>query len=233
MYLMLDLVGFILLNTTCSRLPRLGTYLRSTCTFEVKQCKVRKGKITPTQPPPFPKKQINKKKGKIWVRTNEQPKRNESTRNQKQKKTGLTNSRDSTSHARYLTQNDLSTSLALSHARTHVRTTPRSEKKRQRPSIHPSIHSSLTTSHRKVYLLATKGNFGHGIRGREIYIHLSRPHHRVRLHLTSARLISAHRSRRRGRRRRRERRRRLSNQLYRAASDPIQLPHPSIQLKGM
>lgn len=100
-------------------------------------------------------------------RTNERAKRNESTRNQKQKKNlkGLTNSRDSTLHARYpYTKRSIYLSRAVS--RTHARTTPKSERKRQRPSIRPSIHSSLTTSYREVYLPATKGNLGHGIRGR-------------------------------------------------------------------
>lgn len=124
----------------------------------------------------------------------------------------------------YLTQERFYLCRAVS--RTHARTTTPNKK----DSIHPSIHSSLTASHGKVYLLATKGNLGHGIRGRptnqserarNIFI-LSRPYHRVRLHLTSARLISAHRSRRR---RRRRERRRLSNHrtttLRRIRPDPV------------
>lgn len=192
--------------------------------------------MTPTQPPPFPPfpKNINKQKERKNLGKNE---RIESNRpeTRKQKKTGLTNSRDTTLHVCMYPYTKRSIYLSRAVSRTHARTTTPNKK----DSVHPSIHSSLTTSHRKVYLPAIKSHTEHGIRGRptsqrerEIFI-LSRPYHRVRLHLTSARLISAHRSRRRGRRRRRRERRRLSNQLYCAASDPIQFSHPSVQLKGM
>lgn len=130
----------------------------------------------------------------------------------------------------YLTQNDLSTSLALSHARTHA----------QRPSqayFHPFFLDYITQKgipprHEREFRARNSRPANQSERERERFI-LSRPYHRVRLHLTSARLISAHRSRRRRRRRERRERRRLSNRLYCAASDPTQFSHPSIQLKGM
>lgn len=113
-------------------------YTTCTCTFEVKQCKVRKGKITPQlNRLPFPLAQINKKKGNIWVRT----KRTNET-NRKDQKPENKKRRDLPILAILLYmyiplhKNDF-ISLALSHARTHARTTPRSEKK---DSVHPSIH---------------------------------------------------------------------------------------------
>lgn len=100
----------------------------------------------------------------------------------------------------------LSRAVSRTHARTHA----------QRPSqayFHPFFLDYIT---QKGIPPRHKRKSGHGIPGeperereRNIFI-WSRPYHRVRLHLTSARLISAHHSRRRGRRRRRERRR-LSN----------------------
>lgn len=189
------------------------------------------------------KQKINKQKERKHLGKNERTNRNETnrpeTRKQK-KKTGLTNSRDSTLGTCTLTQERFY--LPLSRCLTHARTHNAQVREKKTASIHPSIHpffldyitqKGIPPRHKKSYRARNSRPGNQSERERNIFI-LSRPYHRVRLHLTSARLISAHRSRRRRRRRRELReRRRLSNQLYCAASDPIQFSHPSIQLKGM
>lgn len=131
----------------------------------VKLCKVRKGKITPTQPPPFPpcpkKEQTNKQKERKHLgKNNQNESKGPETRNKKRRDLPILASLLYLTHKKRF----LSLSRCLTHARTHAQ---RPGQKRK-DSVHPSIHSSLTTSHRKVYLPATKGNFGHGIRGRPI-----------------------------------------------------------------
>lgn len=110
-------------------------------------------------PFPLPQK-IKKKKGNIWVRTNERTNnRIESnrpeTRNKKRRDLPilaiLLYMLGTLIQKRFY----LPLSRCLTHARTH-----------NAQVKHTSIHSSLTTSHRKLYLPAIKGNLGHGIRGR-------------------------------------------------------------------
>lgn len=136
----------------------------------MKQCKVRKGKITPPlHRLPSPKKQINKKKGKIWVRANDgtnETNRIESTRNQKQKRRDLPILAILQLYMLgTLTQNDLSTSLALSHARTHA----------QRPSqayFHPFfldyiIQKGIPPRHKKSHRARNSRPANQPVRERE------------------------------------------------------------------
>lgn len=104
----------------------------------MKQCKVRKGKITPTQPPPFPPS-LNKQKERKHLGKNNQNESNRIDQKPETKKDGTYQfSRFYFTCMYPYTKRSIYLSRAVS--RTHARTTPKSENKRQRPSIHPSIH---------------------------------------------------------------------------------------------
>lgn len=129
---------------------------------------------------PFPLAQINKKKGKIWVRTSES---NRIDQKPETKKDGTY--QFSRFYLRYMYPytRTIFISLALSHARTHARTTPRSKKQ---PAFF-LLYKGIPPRHKKSYRARNSRPANQSERERDFHFvsaispsttssHLSTPH---------------------------------------------------------